>query len=314
MLPSLSSVHINAALNTVAIGFKPSNYRLHDAFPIVTVAKESDYYFVWSQGDIRRNEAKITRPGEKAPRGGFSVSSTAYATDEWKFAWAIPDRVRDNMDQAIRAEVNGTLRVMDKIWLSREIQIATKLTTTANWSTTAAAGGHWNLGNGAPLDEIEAANQAVKMACGFPANTLVASWKAARALRKHPQLLEHLSINVGSGDRSASAGPKFATPQQIAEMTDIPRIIIAEANYNTAAEGQTASYSEVMTDTVWIGYVAPSPAIDEPSAGYVFHVKAPMIRTFREDAEEQDVVEGKVNYVTAATMAGAGATITDVLS
>lgn len=312
--PTLSSVHVNAALNNVAIGYKPSNYVLDQVFPIVPVMKESDYYFSWTQGDIRRNEAKKVRPGDRAPRGGFSVSSTTYTADFWKFAWPIPDRIRANMDQAISAEVNATMRVMDKILLSREATIATLLTTTSNWTNTAAAGGFWDAGLGDPLGEIETANQAVKMAIGFPANTMVLSWKAARALRKHPQLLEHLSVMLGTGQRSAGAGPKFATPETIAEMVDIPRVIVVPANYNSANEGQTASYAEVMADTVWVGYVAPSPAIDEPSAGYVFQVKAPMIRTWREDAEEQDVVEGQVGFVAQATLAGAGYTITNVLA
>lgn len=312
--PTLGSVHVNAALDNVAIGYKPSNYVLDKVFPTVQVKKESDYYFIWTQGDIRRNEAKKVQPGDRAPRGGFNVSSTLYTTACWKFGWAIPDRIRDNMDTAIRAEVNATMRVMDKILLSREATIASVLTTTANWAATAAAGGFWDAGAGSPIDEFETANQAVKMATGFPANTVAMSWKVSRALRKHPQFLEHLSVMVGSGDRSASLGPKFATPEMIANLIDIPNIIIVPANYNTAVEGQTAAYSEVMTDTVWVGYVASSPAIDEPSAGYTFQVAAPTIRTWREDAEEQDMVEGRVNFVAQPTLSGAGYTITNVLA
>lgn len=311
--PTLSSVHVNAALNNVAIGYKPQQYVLDQVFPIIPVMKESDYYFSWDQGPIRMNNAKKVRPGDRAPRGGFTVSSTTYTTDCWKFAWAIPDRIRANMDGAISAEVNTTMRVMDQILLSRESTIATLLTTTANWTNTAAAGGFWDSGLGSPLGEIETANLAVQAATGMPANTVVMSWKVSRALRKHPELLEHLSVMLGTGQRSAGAGPKFATKDVIADMFDIPNIIITPARYNSAVEGQTASYADVMTDTVWVGYVAPAPAIDEPSAGYVFQVKAPMIRTWREDAEEQDVVEGQVNFVAKATLAGAGYTITNVL-
>lgn len=314
MLPTLGSVHQNAALNNVAVGFKPPMYKADLVFPTVPVAKESDYFYTWTQADIRRNEAKKVRPGEKAPRGGFSVTAATYTADEWKFAWPIPDRVRNNMDVAIRAEVNATMRVMDKILLAKEIEVASLLATAGNWGATAAETGYWDAGNGDPLGKIETGNQTVKMACGFPANTMALSWKSLRALRKHPQLLEHLSVIVGSGVRSAGNGPAFAGLEQIAWMTDIPRIIVFEANYNTAAEGQTASYSEVMTDNVWIGYVAPSAAIDEPSAGYTFQVQAPAIRTFREDAEEQDVVEAKVNFVSKVTMAASGYVITDVLS
>jgi hypothetical protein len=61
---------------------------------------------------------------------------------------------------------------------------------------------------------------------------------------------------------------------------------------------------------VWVGYVTKSPALDEPSAGYTFRVNTPTVRTWYEDAEDQDVYEAKELYIPKATCLVAGALIT----
>jgi len=97
--PTLTTVHVSAALGNVAIGYKPTSAVLASVAPVVTVTKESDYYHIWTQADIYRNEAEIVRPGS-GPRGGFALSSTTYTAESYEFAWPIPDRIRNNLDQA----------------------------------------------------------------------------------------------------------------------------------------------------------------------------------------------------------------------
>ena len=93
-MPTLSSVHVNAALSNVAIGYKNQQFVMGNIFPVVNVAKESDYYHIWTQADIFRNEAAVIRPGALAPRGGFSLSNTTYTAEEYGFAWPIPDETQ----------------------------------------------------------------------------------------------------------------------------------------------------------------------------------------------------------------------------
>lgn len=316
MKPSLASVHANAALTDVAIAYRNSAYVADQVFPVVPVAKESDYYFIWTQADIFRSEATKVRPGALAPRGGFGLSSTTYTVDEWGYAWKIPDRVRANMDPAVSAELNATMRVMDQILLAREINVIKQITSTSWTNSLTITGDNWDTGGGDPLLRFDVASNAIQAAVGVPPNTVLLPYKTYRALRRHPDIAARMGIasSGGGAPNPISYGPAIITPQVLAAILDIPRILVCSALYNSAAEGQTASYSPVMGDYVFVCYVPPAPAIDAPACGYTFRHGGPRVRTYRDEAAESDVVEARERYATKITANTAGYLLTDALS
>jgi hypothetical protein len=112
------------------------------------------------------------------------------------------------------------------------------------------------------------------------------------------------------GDRPAVAD--YAT---FARIVRIPRLIICSSFYDAIKEGQTAStltpvWDNVAAGIIWIGWVNPVVDIMNPSAGYTFRVSDPRVRTWREDPEEQDVVEAAELYDAKAVTADAGYCLT----
>lgn len=312
-LPGISSVHTNSAMSNVAIGYKNADYVLDSVFPVVNVQKESDYYYTWTQADMMRSEAARVAPGSRVPRGGFGLSSTTYQAEQWGFGWPVPRRIRDNADAAVKSEMNATGRVMDKILLAREIAIAAVL-TGSSWSGAGslAATGDWTADTGTPIADFDLQTVGIMNKIGKKANTAVMSYKVFRALRRHSDIIRFLGVGSASagmpgGGRSGLAD---VTANVLSQILDIENIVVVNAIKNTAIEGATASYSPVLTDTVWVGYVTKAPAIDEPSAGYTFRVNQPAVRTYYEDAEDQDVYEARELYVPKATCLPAGALIT----
>jgi hypothetical protein len=286
----MGSVHTNKALAKIAVGYRNEDYVLGGIAPTVGVTNESDSYYIWTKGEVFADQAQIVRPGARAPRSGIGLTTATYTTNCYKWAWPVPDRILANADQAVKAEIGSTRAVMDKLLLSKERVISTLLVTTGNWTTTAAiaAGSEWDTaGGGDPIGDVETAVTTVQGLIGRQPNTIAMSWPVYRALR---------------------------APSVLAEVFDIPRVFIVKARYNSAVEGATVVMADVMTDTVWVGYVSPTPSIMEPSAAYVFEVGGPKIKTFREEAEEQDVVEGQLNYDAKAVVADAGYTITNCLA
>jgi hypothetical protein len=53
-------------------------------------------------------------------------------------------------------------------------------------------------------------------------------------------------------------------------LTEIPRILVAESIFNSAAEGAANSPGFIYDDHVLLLYVAPRPGRYTPSAGYTF--------------------------------------------
>lgn len=317
--PTIGSVHQNKALENVAIAYKNEEYVLDQAFPVVPVEKESDVYHVWTKADMLRSEALAVSPGARAPRGGFSIGApVVYTTECIKFAWPVPDRIARNADTPVRALIEGTEMAMDQVLLAREIRITTILTTAANWTATytgyatpgtlaIAVNSEWNTANGVPIDNIVfTAKRAVRDSCGRRANTMVISEDVAEALMHNDQII--LRVRNSVVDR-----PAVVDMAALGAVLRIPKILVVSAVRNTAMEGQAVTMAEVFGDNCWIGYVAPSPSIMAPSAGYTFQVAAPSVRTWREEAEEQDVTEAAVNFVAARTAADAGFLITNCL-
>ena len=185
------------------------------------------------------------------------------------------------------------------------------MTTTANWTTTSAiaAGSEWDsAGAGDPIGKFKTAIQTVQNLLGVDELIAAMSWNVAWCLRFHPAFRDYVKYS------SDTKGPSVADIGVIAGVLGLKKIVVCSAIYNSAMPGQTAVYASVMTDTVWVGYVTPSPSIMDPSAGYVFTYNDPKTKSWREEAEEQDVVEASENYVAKATCADAGYRITDVLA
>ncbi len=315
--PNMGSVHANRPLDQVAIAYSQDEYVLDQVFPTVQVQKESDTLIRWTKGDFFRDEARAVAPGALAPRGGFTLDTAlTYTTVCNKFAWAVPDRVLENMDTPVRAMVDATKLAMDKVLLRREILIATLLSTAANWSATygafngtmaIAGGSEWNTVNGVPIDDVQIARWAVRQTIGRRANTLVISEETFDALCNNAQIIARVRNTIV--DR-----PVDLNLAALQTALRIPRIIVCSAIRNTAAEGVTPVLAPILGDVAWIGYVAPSPSLISPSAGYVFRKSAPATRTWREDGREQDVVEASENIAVSVTAGDAGFLITNTLA
>lgn len=305
----MESVHTNAAIANVLVGYKNPEYVLGDVFPFVPVNFETGTYYKWDQGSIFRDEAEVVGPRGRTPRIGFGVTAETYSAKEYALAGELPVRIRENMDPAIAAEANVGKQIMDKILLKRERVLAALLSTASYWGTTAsAAGNEWDaVGGGTPDTHVETALVAVRGKIGIAPNTMVVTWRGARALRKNTVLLNYVKSGANPNN------PAIITIELLRQMFDIPNIIVVGGMYDSANEGQTSVLADILGDSVWIGYVAPSPGLMEPSAGYTFVRKQPNVRTWSEDDPEQDVVRVGLTMDPKITMSAAGYVLTNTL-
>lgn len=314
-MPGIGEVHVSEALSNFAFGYKSPVERLTTVFPVVPSSKENNTFYKFQAGDFYRDEAAARAPDAEFTYIDWNYSTDTFHVTEYSAAKRIADRTRRQADPAISRDIAATKRVMDKLAIKRERLIATLLETAGNWTSTAACGGSWDLGTGSPIDEVETGVQTVQGLIGMQPNTMVLNWKAYRALRKHPQILERLGISVGSGTRAITPnGVSVVNLAVLSEIFDIPRIVVSDGIYNSAAKGQAATLTQMMTDNVWIGYAAGAAALDEPTAGIVIETEAPHILQWREAHRTSDVVGGLVSMQAKATGADAGYTITNVLS
>ena len=75
-----SAVHIDQPLTNLTIAFnqEPSNFIADQVFPMVSVSKQSDKYYIYNQDDSNRSgNVKKLAPRTEVERIGLQVSTDA---------------------------------------------------------------------------------------------------------------------------------------------------------------------------------------------------------------------------------------------
>jgi len=274
--PTLGDVHISAALTMIATAYVQGegNYVADKVFPIVPVEHQTDQYFVWTKGDWFRDEAQLRADGSESAGTGMGLTTSSYAAQVRALHKDIGAQVRNNADPAVDVDVATTKFLMQRMLITRERNFASNFFATGKWGTdiTGTAGGTPGSSTPAPWDDdvggdpftdIAVGQTAILQKTGFKPNKLTLSWPVYQALRKHPLII----------DRIKYSNPTFAgtiTPQLLASAFDVDQVLVAEAVYNSAAEGNTDSFSFIMGKNALLSYAPPAPGLMIPSAGYIF--------------------------------------------
>ena len=308
-LPTERQVHQNAALSQVAINYGNALYIWPECLPIVPVEKQSDKYYLFDRADIFRNEAKKRPVGGAAPRGGYRLSTDSYACEPYSFAEELPDEVRENADSALQPEINATRRAMDKVLLAMEIEIASAIFVNGVWGTSvsgASSGGdfvYWDTyASSTPISDIQTGRRTILLNSGVKPNALVLGFQVYEALKEHPDITAKVQYSTLTGQ------PAMVTKELLAQIFEVDKVLVGEAVYNTASEGQSASMSHIWGKHALLCYVAPTPSRDTPSAGYTFRWKEKdvVVQNWREDANHQDVYEAEsyLDFKITSTVCG----------
>lgn len=297
--PTRRSVHVNRPLSNISIGYKNSFYIAEGVFPLVPVQKQSDVYFIWDKEAWFRLRAGTRAPGTRAPRVDYGVSTASYICLNYALAKGIPDEVRDNADAPLRPDVTATNFVTDGIMLGMEDRVATLIGASGNWASASNPGTQWDDDTSDAWGDISTLCYEVEGQIGRPANTMVAGRNAWKTLRNHPDLVDRVKYQREGGK---------LIPADLQGWFDVERVLVGRARKDTSEEGQSASMTDVWGDFLWVGYVTPNPAIDEPSAGYCFRWGQRSVSRFRADQEHEDVVEVEewTDELITASDAGGG--------
>ena len=303
----VGQVHQNVPLTNLAVLYRPleSGFIADEVAPILPVRKESDSYYVWTQGDFFATDVSDLTPDKTEPRAiEFAATTAQYQTKKRELAWDISDRERANADDQLRLErvkqegVLGRLAILRDMRVEALLQVTTTSTTVAgeslsgglDTSMTAAKTAFWD-GAATTYQNIftDVVKGITKMRqnIGARPNVIVIPAQVAEGMHK-------------SSFFSATAGPQIVyqtAPADAPAYNQYPllperlwgmRVLTPGNIKNTAVEGQTASYSDIWGETVRILYVTPNPDIENPSCAYTFQSRGPETRQARDDRKELD--------------------------
>lgn len=258
-------------------------------FPEIPVGKQSDkYYEILKDGFLMRHDT-LRSPKTEAKRVNFTVSSNSYYAEN--YALASENAMEDiiNADDPVRLRENSVMLVQDGLRLDQEVRIANLVTSISNVGSGVALSGadKWSDGSSDPVASVNTAHSFIRANTGLVANTAVIDWDTLMVVRRHPTILDLFKYTDGGE----------ATDAQLMSVFKVSRMLVAQGVYNTAAEGATASMSNIWGNYFGLFHVGPGTGLQSKTFGGRFRWRNPIypadfaVLTAVENAAGQKKVE-----------------------
>jgi len=264
--PTSSDVHVDAILTNIRVAYmqEAGVYIANRVFPSLPVEKSSDKYYKYDKGVWFRDEAQLRAPGTESAGSGYTLATDTYSTDVWAFHKDVDDQVRANADSPINPDRDATVFVTQRMLLRQELDWTSTYFTTGVWATDKTGGvdfTQWsNYTSSDPITDIENAKSTILTSTGLMPNTLVMGYDVFRQLRHHPDIV----------DRIKYTSSEVPAEGILARLFGVDRILVSRAIKNTGAEGAADSFATIAGKNAALYYVAPSPGLLTPTAGYQF--------------------------------------------
>ena len=213
--PTSSDVHVDAILSQISVAYMQSQdaYIANRVFPTVSVAKQSDKYFVYTKGDWFRDEAQLRAPATPSAGSGYGLSTATYNADVYAMHKDVDDQTRANADDPLNPDRDATQFVTQRMLMKQEVDWSSSFFTTGVWDTDVVGGTNFtqwsNYTSSDPIEDIETGKATMLNSTGFLPNTLVLSYDAMRQLRNHPDIVDRIKYTSANTPTEATLASLF---------------------------------------------------------------------------------------------------------
>jgi hypothetical protein len=162
------------------------------------------------------------------------------------------------------AERDKTIGLSHLLWLEKEQLVAQALTSTSIMTQNVVLAGtqqYSDFANSDPLADWATARAAILDGCGFMPNVAIMDIKVWNVVRFHPAVLDFLGFKW--------AQPGGLSVDQLAQAMGVDKILIAQARYNSANEGQSDVLAAVWGKHIVFGVIPDKADIMQQSLGYM---------------------------------------------
>jgi len=290
---------IDPVLSGIAQGYVHPQRVGHILFPSIPVPASGGQVIEFGRESFVNYNSRRA-PGASVQRIQFGYEGKPYALQNFALDTPVPREFAQDaatvpgIDLGKRA-VNT---VMNSLTLTLEIDQAALATDAAGYGDNnklALTGTDcWNHYDSNPMEDIEAAKDAVRIACGVEPNRMVISSKGFRALKRHAKIIERFKYTSSES----------ITAQMLASLFDLDELAVGKATYLDPAN-PTAGAKEAWGNFAVLGYVpSQDAAMDQPSFGYTYTLTGhPFVETPRWDGDCRSWVYG-VTYQRAPQLTG----------
>lgn len=257
----------------------PDDYVAHRLFPIVPVSLPMSKFYKFSKADLARSNMR-EKPayGSVAP-AVFSQTEDSYSCRVYQGLYGV-DQIsslayaRTNAPGVADPKVAKSKVAAEQLKLFMDLQFAEKFFKAGAWAneyagTTTTPSGkqfyQFDNENSNPIKLIDDLKTEMKREGRRTPNKIALGANTYKALKNNADVLERVKFG------GSTANPATVTKNVLAQLFEVDEVLVMESTYNKAAQGAAEDMDYVCDPNgMLLCYTTNAPAIDEPSAGYIF--------------------------------------------
>jgi hypothetical protein len=249
----IGTIHFDRLLTNLAVVYRNDEFIYDRVIPKLPVKNETDKFLIYGKDNMRLDD-DLWADGTVAKEVQYTTTEGTYSVRRHGLKSFVSDKKVKQSDSPLRPLVSAQNLLLDKIKLRQEKKAATLLRTTANngAETTLSGNDQWSdLANSDPIDDVVTAITTIHGKTAKRPNIIVIPFQVMMVLKQHPDILDRIKYSQKG----------VVTADLIAQVFEIPTVLVPGGLENTAKEGQTDVLAYLWGKDVWIGYQEPRPSL-----------------------------------------------------
>lgn len=319
----------NRYLSNMSMAYfaNPADWVAPAIFPICPVSLTSSYYYEFLKGDLARDQVQRKPVYGKVDPAVMGHTDHDYHCKVDQIITGIDqigtlDYQRSNAPASIDPRRSKVRFTTEQMRLHLDVVFAQNFFKEGVWANeyegvaSNPSGNQFLKFSDANFDPVHFFNERrreIKLSGRREPNKLALGYDAYIALTEHPDILERVKYT------GSTANPAVVTRNVLAQILQIDEIVVFESTYNVSAPGMEDDMEFICDPAgALLCYATPSPAIDEPSAGYIFTWDPlgdgnylPVLQWTGENGTHSEYIEGLMSMDMKVTSPDLGAFLSD---
>ena len=255
-------------------------YVAKSLFPILPVQLSTSSYYKFSKADLARDNVRRKPQFGRVEPAQMGMSDDSYRCFVDQIIVGL-DKI-ENLDFS-RSKAPGVADprkakakfIAEQMNIHMDILFAESFFKSGVWSNEWTGGASYSEGskqfikfnddNCDPIKLFDDLTTMVEEEGRRKPNKLGLGKKAFNALKSCPAVIERVKYS------GSTANPATVTTNVLAQLLGVEKVVVFESTYNKAGLGEEADMSFICNpNDALLLYATDTPAIDEPTAGYIF--------------------------------------------
>lgn len=264
---------------SVAQFAEPDDYVAYKVFPIVPVQLPTSNYYVFNKGDLARSTMTEKPQYGKVDPALWGHTDDSYSVKVYQGIWGIDQisaltyqrsgapGMADPRTAKARVAAEQSKLLMDVKFAEKYFKAGVWTNEFAGVATTPTGKQFWQFDNDNcnPIEFFQMLLTRMKLQGRRVPNKLCLGAYTYLGLINNKYIIERVKYG------GSTPNPAAVTLNVLAQLLGFKEVMVMQSTYNTAAMGQTTNMEFVCDPKgALLVYTPDGPAIDEPSAGYIF--------------------------------------------